>query len=102
MDLRKIAFKIATPFESFGLISAYKPGGDRFENEYRHETLKNEFDGLGLRYSEYLGRWEGNREKSLAVKDVTPEMLEEFGRKYGQDAVVYVAPGVRKLIRLRA
>lgn len=102
MDLRKIAFKVATPFETFGLVSAYLTGADKLENEFRHESLKKEFDKLGLRYGEYVGRWEGNREKSLAVKDVTPEMLEEFGRRYGQDAVVYVAPGVRKLIRLRA
>ena len=102
MDLRKIAFRVASPFETFGLVSAYRAGGDRFENEFRHESLKKELEGLGLRYGEYLGQWEGNREKSLAVKDISPETLEEFGRRYGQDAVVYVAPGVRKLIRLRA
>ena len=112
MDLRKIAARVASlpkppadpaiRFETFGLVSAYLAGADRLENEFRHEALKREFDTLGLRHSEYLGHWEGNREKSLAVKDVTPEMLEEFGRKYGQDTVVHVSPCERKLIRLRA
>ena len=101
MDLRKIAIRVATPFETFGLVSAYQAGADRLENEFHHESLKEDLDKLGLRYGEYLGQWEGNRERSLAVKDITPETLEEFGRRYGQDAVVYVAPGVRKLIRLR-
>lgn len=102
MDIRKIALRVASPFETFGLISAYLLGADKLENELRHENLKNELTFLGFRHSEYAGRWEGNREKAVEVKDVTPEVLEELGRKYGQDAVVYVAPGTRKLIRLRA
>lgn len=102
MNLRRIASRIASPFETFGLVSACLAGADALENELRHEALKSELTLLGFRHSEYDGKWEGSREKAVAVKDVTPEVLEEMGRKYEQDAVVYVAPGVRKLIRLRA
>lgn len=83
-------------------MSAYLSGADQNENEFRHKLLTRELDLLGYHHSEFVGAWEGQREKALAVKDVKPEVLEELGRKYGQDAVVYVAPGTRKLIRLKA
>jgi hypothetical protein len=103
MDLRRIAIRVANvQFETYGIVSAYQRGADKHENEHRHELLKEEVSKMGLQHGEFLGRWEGERERALAVKGVAPEVLEELGRKYGQDAVVYVAPGCRKLIRLRA
>lgn len=108
MNLRLIAFRLAGqpdtsgPFEVYGIVSAYLSGADQNENEFRHQLLQRELDTLGYHHSEFVGAWEGRREKAVAVKDVTPEVLEELGKKYKQDAVVYVAPGTRKLIRLRA
>lgn len=102
MNLRKIASKVASqPFESFGLVSAFIKGAGKDENEARHKALMKDLAELGLRHSEFHGVWEGSRELSIVVKDIAPDVLELLGRKYGQEAVVYVAPGCRKLIRLK-
>lgn len=90
------------PYEVYGIVSAYLSGADPTENEARHAVLTRELGQRGLTHCEFTGAWEGQREKAVAVKDIAPEVLEEIGRRYGQDAVVYVAPGTRKLIRLKA
>lgn len=102
MNLRRIALRVANvQFPTYGLISAFLQNAGTDVNERRHQILKRELTSMGLHHAEHTGWWEGSREKSCAVKDVSPEVLELLGRKYGQDAVVYVAPGCRKLIRLK-
>lgn len=101
MDIRRIAQRLVGSVEPYGLISAFVKGADANENEKKHTELLQEVAKLGLPHREYLGRWEGSREKSVAVKGITPETLSNLGRKYEQEVVVYVTDGCRKLIRLK-
>lgn len=54
-----------------------------------HEGLKRELQGMGARYEETWGKYEGHPERSLIIHGLPREQLYGLGQKYGQESVIH-------------
>lgn len=84
---------------SFGVISAYRAGLSKSENQKRHGELVADLQRLGIRDVEMLkSSWDdmatgiNHKEKSILIPNVSFEALHKLGEKYEQDAVLYKDP----------
>lgn len=93
----KIALKLASIFE-YGVISAFVEGGDN--NLQRHDFLCNELKDLGYSPVNITGEWEGHKELSVLVPNISMNDLITLGKKYNQDAVVYSCENKPQIINL--
>lgn len=89
-------------------ISAYNPRSEprtEAENLRAQESLRQEVAGLGLRMLDGVGEDPGGEcagEPCLLVLAITRKDTESLGRRYGQNAVLWMeADGVPKLMLLR-
>ena len=90
------------------VITAWNPRSEEqshAENDAAQARLTADLDKAGLRHLPALGtdpaeKWKG--EVSLLVLDASRETVEELGRKYGQNCIVWAeADAVPRLICLR-
>lgn len=80
----------------FGVISAYRSGLSKSENQKRHGQLMADLQRMGYKGMEPLkSSWEDmatkttHKEKSIFIPHVSFKDLHELGKKYEQDAVLY-------------
>ena len=90
------------------VITAWNPRSEirsDDENDAAQRRLVGDLDGAGLSYRPALGAdptgdWKG--EASLLVLDATQAIVEGFGRRYGQNCIVWAeSDAVPRLIFLR-
>ncbi|MDE2343346.1 MAG: DUF3293 domain-containing protein [Betaproteobacteria bacterium] len=89
-------------------ISAYNPRSEPHteeENLRAQENLRQDVAGLGLRMLEGVGEDPGGEcagEPCLLVLGITRKDTESLGRRYGQNAVLWMeADGIPELMLLR-
>jgi hypothetical protein len=80
---------------SFGVISAYRSGLSKSENQKRHGQLMADLQKAGLKAHTFKSQWEDmdtkvtHKEKSIFVPKIGFKELNELGKKYEQDAVLF-------------
>lgn len=84
---------------SFGVVSAYRAGLSKAENQERHGQLIADLQKLGFRNVETLkSQWDDmatgvtHKEKSILIPNIAFEALHKLGKKYDQDAVLFKDP----------
>lgn len=80
----------------FGVISAYRSGMSKSENQKRHGELMADLQRMGYKGMQPLkSSWEDmatkvtHKEKSIIIPHISFDDLHELGKKYEQDAVLY-------------
>lgn len=91
-DLEKLMGK----GREFGVISAYRSGLSKSENQKRHGQLMADLQRMGYKGMEPLkSSWEDmatkvtHKEKSIFIPHISFDDLHKLGKKYEQDAVLY-------------
>lgn len=91
--------KLMSRGRQFGVISAYRSGLSKSENQKRHGELLRDLQKMGYKGTESMkSSWEDmdtkvtHKEKSIYVPHIKFEDLHELGKKYEQDAVLYKDP----------
>jgi Protein of unknown function (DUF3293) len=91
--------KLMSRGRQFGVVSAYRSGLSKSENQKRHGELMKDLQKMGYKGMEPLkSSWEDmstkvtHKEKSIYVPHIKFEDLHELGKKYEQDAVLYKDP----------
>lgn len=82
---------------SYGVLSAYADRTDS-QNEFLHQKLQKELEGLGYSPVESIGEWEGVPEKCWVVPNINISEFVELARRYEQEAVIVCARGGRPRI----
>ena len=84
---------------SFGVISAYRSGLSKAENQKRHGELMADLQKLGFhKLTPLKSQWEDmstkvtKHEKSILIPNISFEALHKLGKKYDQDAVLFKDP----------
>lgn len=97
--LRKLAFgardleKLYNKAKSFGVITAYRSNLSKSENKYRMRELLMILQKAGLRsFEDQKSEWEGIKEKSIIIPNISFELLLTLAKKYDQDAFIYKDP----------
>ena len=87
--------KLSKMGRSFGVISAYRAGLSKSQNQERHGKLMADLQKAGLKAETFKSQWDDmatgvtHKEKSIFVPKIDFETLHELGKKYEQDAVLY-------------
>jgi Protein of unknown function (DUF3293) len=83
----------------FGVMSAYRSGLSKRENQERHGQLIADLQKEGHRHvSDLKSQWEDmatrvvHKEKSVLIPNISFKLLCALGKKYDQDAVLYKDP----------
>jgi hypothetical protein len=79
------------PF-SVGVISAFNPLGKKTTpdaNHKAHTMLRDELDGMRLKYVERDGSYLGKPEKHLLIRNISRRELVRLADQYRQAAVLY-------------
>jgi Protein of unknown function (DUF3293) len=90
--------KLSRMGRSFGVISAYRSGLSKSENQVRHGDLMADLQKDGWRPQPLKAKWEdmvtgvSKKEKSLLVPNIDFRRLQELGEQYEQDAVLFKDP----------
>jgi len=90
--------KLSRKGRSFGVISAYRTGLSKKENQERHGDLVADLQKAGHHFHDFKASWEDmasgvtKKEKSVLVPNVDFKTLFDLGKKYEQDAVLYKDP----------
>lgn len=104
LETFKLAFgvndleKLSKMGRSFGVISAYRAGLSKSENQGRHGDLVADLQKAGYRAHDLKSQWADmatgvtHKEKSLFVPHIDFGTLSELGKKYEQDAVLFKDP----------
>jgi hypothetical protein len=95
--------------ESAAFITAYNPGSKKFDrniNIRSQKALKGEIQRMGLPFFNGMGedptdKW-GEGEPSYLVLGMGQQSAEDLGKKFGQNAVLWIDPdAVPHLVLLR-
>jgi 8-oxo-dGTP pyrophosphatase MutT (NUDIX family) len=104
MKISKDELEISLTQGKFGMISSGRnpnsPKDKHMNSEElskRHENLKKDLEYAGLHYVEMEGNY-GEKEPSLLVLNGDKQRLQELGKKYNQDSVIYGNKGTQQMI----
>ena len=104
---------------SFGIVTAYRAGNTAKKNREDFAELQKHLRSKGLGFVKMRGHWRECQDEKIAYKDCPPEKLkdaaepslfvpgisqkdlDELGKKYNQDAVVYSGPETKGNVHLR-
>jgi hypothetical protein len=90
-DLEKLSKK----GRSFGVLSAYRSGLSKSQNQKRHGELIADLQKRGYKAETFKSQWDDmatgvtHKEKSIFIPKIDFETLHDLGKKYEQDAVLF-------------
>lgn len=91
---------------SFSLLTAQNPmgqAGTSKSNEEANTALEGDLKSSGAIYHEVRGKYGSNEEQSYMVhhtESVTPDKLQGFAKKYGQESIVHSSQGNHEMVHV--